>query len=123
MVARELPCGPRTPDVRVTRKSAKGDTGAVLVTVTTPDAEDRFVISRSPGRYEFPDEDIAFDGRMAANRFVQEEAQSIGMLGVRLLDAAGLRASAEMPADASLVLSHGQWTVGDGKSAVKISAN
>jgi len=115
------PPGKRS-DVRVTRKSAEGDTGAVLVTVTTPDAVDRFVISRSLGRHKFPDESIAFEGRMAAIRSVQGEARSIGVLGVKLLDVAGLEASAETPTDASLVLSRGQWTIGDGKGVIEVSA-
>lgn len=108
-------------EVSVTRKKAKEDTGAVLVTVTTPKGVDRFVVARREGRHAFPDEGIVFEGRMAAIRSIEGKATSIGMLGGRLLEAAGVKVSADAPADAALELVDGAWAVRDSEDAIKVT--
>lgn len=108
--------------VAVARKQSKGRTGAVLVTVTTPEATDRYIIARADGRHEFPDAGLVSEGRMAMVRTVDGKPTSIGLLGATLLEAEGLKVSAEVPTDASLDLSGGKWRIGDGKGAITLWA-
>ena len=109
-----------TADARVTRKNADGDTGAVLVTVTTPTREDQFIIARAPGRHVFPDEGIVLEGTMATIWHTSDEPMCIGMLQARALELPGLRITADEPADAGLTRKQGRWIVGDGKDLVRV---
>ena len=109
-----------TADVTTTRKDAKGETGAILVTVTTPTREDQFIIARAPGRHVFPDEGIAFEGTLAAIRRTSGESVSIGLLQATSLEMPGLKITADEPVDAGLTREQGRWIAGDGKDLVKV---
>jgi len=81
---------------------------------------DQFVIARAGGRHEFPDEGMVFEGRMAMLRIVDGKPTSIGLLGGTLLEAEGLKVTAEVPTDASIEFSGGKWRIGEGKGAVTL---
>jgi len=107
-------------EVAVARRQSKGDTGAVLVTVTMPEATDKYIIARSGGRHEFPEAAMVFEGRIAMVRIVDGKPTAIGLLGGTLLEAEGLKVAAEVPTDASIEFSGGKWRIGDGKRAVTL---
>lgn len=108
-------------EITVTRKKSKGEGHAVLVTITTPEGRDRFVIARESGVHEFDGDGIVFEGTMAAIRSVDGNVTSIGMLGATRLEVGKLTVGADGPADASLRHEDGRWVVGDGKDAIKVS--
>ena len=113
--------GGTTADVEVTRTRSAPDSGAVLVTVTTPRGQDQFVITRSVGRHEFPDAGIGFEGRMAMVRRVDGEVTAVGLLGAAYLALPEATVLAAEPADASIAVADGEWIVGDGAGTITVT--
>jgi hypothetical protein len=108
-------------EIEVTRTRSEPDTGAVLVTVTTRQSQDQFVIARSPGRHEFPESDIAFEGTMAMVRSAEGEVAAIGLLGTTYLRLPAATIVSPEPADGSIAIAEGQWVVGDGVGAITVA--
>ena len=93
----------------------------MLITVTTPDASDRYIIARAPGLHEFAAAGIAFEGTMAMVRGGVDGPEFVGILGGKRLRIAGLTVTADRPTEASLRHLRGRWVIGDGKGTITVT--